>query len=219
MAPEVLSGSYGSKADIFSMGVVLYTLVSGYLPFQGNKAAEVFRKIKTGDFHFNHVEFNTVSDECKDLIRKLLTTNEKQRLTGQQALKHPWFNILVSDKGVAAGEIKIEVVNRLKNFKGVSTFKKAAMNLIVKTASEDDVRDLKAQFQAIDTDGTGMIQAQELQDILVRKQMNMSDNEVREIISQMDYHNNQKINYTEFLAATLDVKNFLTDSKLKALFQ
>lgn len=189
MAPEVLNGSYGSKADIFSLGVVLYTLVSGYLPFQGNKAAEVFRKIKEGAFHFNHVEFETISDECKDLIRKLLTTNEKQRLTGQQALKHPWFNILDSDK-VDVGEIKIDVVNRLKNFKGVSTFKKAAMNLIVKTASEDDVRDLKAQFQAIDTDGTGMIQAQELQDILVRKQMNMSDHEVNEIISQMDYHNN-----------------------------
>lgn len=93
------------------------------------------------------------------------------------------------------------------------------MNLLVKTASEDDVKDLKIQFQAIDTDGTGLIKASELQDILVKKRMNVSDAEIQEIISQMDYQNNQKINYSEFLAATMDVRNFLTDSKLKAVFQ
>ena len=81
-------------------------------------------------------------------------------------------------------------MNRLRNFKGVSTFKKAAMNLLVKTASEKDVAEMKAAFQAIDTDGTGMILASELQDILVKKRMNVSDAEIREIISQMDYHGN-----------------------------
>ena len=79
------------------------------------------------------------------------------------------------------------------------------MNLIVKTANDDDVRELKIQFQAIDTDGTGMIKASELKDILVRQRLNVSDAEIQEIIGQLDYHNNQKINYSEFLAATMDV--------------
>ena len=48
---------------------------------------------------------------------------------------------------------------RLREYRGVSTFKKAAMNLLVKTATEDEVQDLRAQFQAIDKDGTGMIRA------------------------------------------------------------
>ena len=93
------------------------------------------------------------------------------------------------------------------------------MNLLVKTASEDDVKDLKVQFQAIDTDGTGMILASELTAILKKQDMNVSDADVLEIINQMDYHGNQKINYSEFLAATMDVRNFLTDSRLKAVFQ
>ena len=77
---------------------------------------------------------------------------------------------------------------------------------------------MRAAFQAIDTDGTGMIRAQELHDILMQKRMNVSDAEIREMIDQMDYHNNKKINYSEFLAATIDVRNFLTDDRLKAVF-
>lgn len=63
-----------------------------------------------------------------------------------------------------------------------------------------------------------MIRAKELHDILVEKHMNVSGKEIDAMISQMDYHNNKKINYSEFLAATIDVKNFLTDDRLKAVF-
>ena len=109
MAPEVLDGSYSKKADIWSLGVLLYTLVSGYLPFQGANAAEVFRKIKEAEFHFNHVEFNNVSSECKDLINKLLIINQKKRLSGQDALQHPWFKLqaMASDQPSGAADVKI----------------------------------------------------------------------------------------------------------------
>ena len=48
--------------------------------------------------------------------------------------------------------------------------------------------------------------------------MGISDAEIREMIDEIDYHNNKKINYSEFLAATIDVKLFLTDSRLRAVF-
>jgi len=64
-------------------------------------------------------------------------------------MKHPWFKVLIGNlKGDKGGHVELkishDVISRLKSFKGVSTFKKAAMNLLVKTASEDEVKDLRA---------------------------------------------------------------------------
>ena len=62
MAPEVIEGhSYGVKADMWSIGVLLYIMMSGYLPFNGKSTELVFEKIKAGKFTFDHPEFNSVS--------------------------------------------------------------------------------------------------------------------------------------------------------------
>ena len=92
------------------------------------------------------------------------------------------------------------------------------MNLLIKTASEEEVQQLRAAFQQIDIDGTGLIKANELQEVLLQRRMNVSGQEINDIISQMDYHGNKMINYSEFLAATIDIRNFLTESRLKAVF-
>lgn len=57
MAPEIISGEYGFQVDIWSLGVLLYILVSGYLPFYSEDREEVFDKIRTADYHFEHKEF------------------------------------------------------------------------------------------------------------------------------------------------------------------
>jgi len=82
MAPEVIQGAYGKQSDLWSLGVILYTLVSGYLPFQGDSQAIVFQKIVALNYHFDHNEFSSISPDCKDLIQKLLVLNPEHRLTG-----------------------------------------------------------------------------------------------------------------------------------------
>ena len=57
------------------------------------------------------------------------------------------------------------------------------MNLLIKTASEEEVQQLRAAFQQIDIDGTGLIKANELQEILLQRRMNGSGQEINDIIS------------------------------------
>ena len=66
---------------MWSLGVLLYVFMSGYLPFQGKNRSEIFGKITGGKFHFKHKEFETCSDNVIDLIKKLLTVDPKDRLT------------------------------------------------------------------------------------------------------------------------------------------
>jgi calcium-dependent protein kinase len=109
MAPEVLNGNYDSKVDTWSLGVLLYVFMSGYLPFQGENRNDVFYKILNGKYHFNHPEFNDCSPEVKDLIQKLLVVDPKKRLSAGEALKHKWFHV-TTDQPIA---FNIHVLKRL----------------------------------------------------------------------------------------------------------
>ena len=85
------------------------------------------------------------------------------------------------------------------------------MNILVKMMAEDEVAELREQFHAIDTDGTGMILASELADILKKKDMKADKADIEQIIKEVDYYGNGKINYSEFLVATMNVQTFLTE--------
>jgi len=86
IAPEVLKGDYGLECDIWSLGVVLYMILSGKYPFDGSGRAEVFAKIQSGVFEFPQSVFAKVSEDCKDLIRKMITVDRKKRLTADKCV-------------------------------------------------------------------------------------------------------------------------------------
>jgi calcium-dependent protein kinase len=72
IAPEVLKGNYNDKCDVWSLGVIMYILLSGYLPFGGTGAAAVFEKVLEGKISFSQKEWKKVSDEAIDLIKNML---------------------------------------------------------------------------------------------------------------------------------------------------
>jgi calcium-dependent protein kinase len=92
MAPEVIQGNYSNSCDMWSIGCILYLMLSGYPPFDGESQEEIFESILEGKFDFDDEEWDGVSDEAKDLISQLLI-NENDRLTAKQALKHPWIKM------------------------------------------------------------------------------------------------------------------------------
>jgi calcium-dependent protein kinase len=134
-----------------------------------------------------------------------------------EALEHGWFKTKTSGSG---SDVKIsgQVLQRLASFRGTSKLKKAAMNMLVKMADQSTIEDLRLQFVALDKDKSGMINADELKLALKQSSVDIPEQNVDKIIDEVDYFGNGKINYTEFLVATLDVKSFLDRTKLEAIF-
>ena len=90
LAPEVIEGTYSEKCDVWSLGVILFILLSGVPPFAGNSDEEVVQSIKKGHFAFDDPCWQDVSNQCKDLILSMLS-KESVRPSAAQAFQHPWF--------------------------------------------------------------------------------------------------------------------------------
>jgi serine/threonine protein kinase len=91
IAPEIYCGkSYRFEVDMFSFGVLLFRLLSGERPFP-NANSQILRRM-TLEYCYNVIgsAWENVSDTAKDLVRKLLI-NRNERLTAEEALRHPWF--------------------------------------------------------------------------------------------------------------------------------
>ncbi|CAI9723980.1 b kinase gamma catalytic chain, skeletal muscle heart isoform-like isoform X2 [Octopus vulgaris] len=99
LAPEVLQVSmnelapgYREEVDMWAVGVIMYTLLSGSPPFWHRKQIYMLRSIMEGNYQFNSTEWNDVGNLPKDLISKLLVVDPKKRLTAKEALQHPFLN-------------------------------------------------------------------------------------------------------------------------------
>eukprot|EP00976_Prorocentrum_cordatum_P051551 1040838-Prorocentrum_minimum.AAC.1 len=94
VAPEILTAQqgvkYGKEVDLWSAGVILFMLLSGYPPFYDENEPMLFRKIQKAHFEFDDPVWEEVSDQAKNLIAQLLTADPRTRLTATQALAHPW---------------------------------------------------------------------------------------------------------------------------------
>ncbi|XP_054854254.1 tribbles homolog 2 isoform X2 [Eublepharis macularius] len=111
VSPEILNtnGSYSGKAaDVWSLGVMLYTMLVGRYPFHDIEPSSLFSKIRRGQFSIPE----TLSPKAKCLIRSILRREPSERLTSQEILDHPWFStdFNVSNSGYGAKEVTDQLV-------------------------------------------------------------------------------------------------------------
>ncbi|CAI9738530.1 serine serine/threonine-protein kinase 33-like [Octopus vulgaris] len=98
MAPEIAENkNYSQQCDVWALGIITYQLLCGYTPFYANDEKELIKKIKIGKIVFNSPEWDNVSSEAKDFVKKLLHVDPSHRLTAFEASHHPWLTGIKDD--------------------------------------------------------------------------------------------------------------------------
>lgn len=91
MAPEIFEGcGYGTKADMWSVGCVLYILLCGYPPFADNDEEKLMQSIQSEDFELDSAAWSSITEDAKDTVRRLLTKDPDQRLSAKDFLAIDW---------------------------------------------------------------------------------------------------------------------------------
>ena len=157
MAPEMVRGNFNYASDVWSIGVILFIMVTGKQPFRGKSKEEVFEKIKRGSYDKNTLNRAKCSKEVKDLIKKMLVTEHSKRITVESALDHIWFKQFENNKNINL-VVDQEIIESLKQFQYQNIFQKEIRFYLAKLCSDKEIIKLKQAFLAIDKDNSGEIE-------------------------------------------------------------
>ncbi|GIQ87685.1 calcium/calmodulin-dependent/calcium-dependent protein kinase, partial [Kipferlia bialata] len=93
-APEVLlSEPYGTEPDIYSLGVILYVLLVGFPPFDDRDMEKMVADVVRGKWGFPAPYWNDISDEAKDLVKRMMERDPRKRINAVDVMKHPWMKV------------------------------------------------------------------------------------------------------------------------------
>jgi len=222
IAPEVLSMDYNEKCDVWSCGVIMYILLSGYPPFGGKNDEEILAKVRTGRFNFAHAEFKSVSDEAKTLIRKMLVMNTTQRVSAAEALRDPWIQTYRQKARLLPQDNQVlDSLEKLKVFRAETKLKQAVLTFIAsQIVADGETKHMKEVFKSIDTDGNGRLSKEEL---IAAYSQSMPEEEARAtveaVMSKVDADKNGFIDYSEFCLATTSEKVLLSKGNMESAFR
>ncbi|KAK6588446.1 calcium-dependent kinase [Cryptosporidium xiaoi] len=225
VAPEVLNGSYSKSCDLWSAGVILFILLCGYPPFHGKDNVEILRKVRIGKFSFEHNSWRYISDSAKDLIRRLLTIDPNKRINAHDALNHPWIRSLITtpntnEIALFTNDVCDSLLTKFRDFQRQSKLKKLALTCVAYHLNDADIGALHKLFTNLDINGDGVLTISEIRNAL-HQIYNSSQlgNDIDNLLMELDTDGNGRIDYTEFIAASIDHKLYEQESLCRAAFK
>ena len=177
LAPEVLTARYGKECDVWSLGVILYYILSGHLPFEGASLAATFHKVSQAEFDFSGHEWDEYSSDVKDLISRMLVVDPGHRITLPTALRHKWLCSYQSSRRSSV-EIPHSVLSMLHKYRPPAKLQGEAMKVMVKHLSAKDIEGLDRAFKALDKDSTGFITRANLEKAMFKSGLKLAPSEL-----------------------------------------
>ena len=220
MSPEMVDGKGTYVSDIWSVGVVVYQMVTGKLPFDGGENDEnqiLYEHIKNDEYNKEKLNNVECSEDVKDFIDKALQKDIKKRMTVQEALNHPWikkFNVNSLDPSL----LNENTIQLLLNFSKKPALQKEIYYFLAKISNENDIAIYKNIFNFFDMNNKGGLSKNDLKEGLEKNKIDIDEDTLDIIFDGLDFHNNGKIYYSEFLAAMVSSKDFNKEEKIISVF-
>ena len=165
IAPEVLNKNYNEKCDIWSAGVVLYVMLTGNFPFVGKTSQKLFENIKTGKYKTSGKEWEAISKEGKELIRKMLELDSNKRISASECLKAKFFSILETQEEMP--DLLPSVFTNIFKLNAREKIQQATIGIIVHNIQQNDqIEKLKDIFELLDINKDGQLTYSEIKQAL-----------------------------------------------------
>lgn len=189
----------------------------GKPPFVGNNEQEIFTKSSRGVFNFSDRKWKSISQEAKDLICKMLNQDLSKRFTATEAFNHPWVQNSIN-RTINTGLISPKVLKNLSLFRANTMLQQAALSYIASNMmSGQEIKELREAFIVLDIDGDGQLTQEELKrgfgNITISTCLELED-----VLKSCDIDMNGMIDYSEFITATLDWQQHLSQDVLEKAF-
>ena len=199
LSPELIRGQMIKELDEWACGVLMYYLLAGHPPFDGKTEDEIFDAIQNQPLDLNIEELKNVSNECKDLISKLLERDVNKRIKAKNALEHSFFKSGIKMKKIIGGMenkqtekvlntwIRLQKTHKQSN-KNVGVFKKAviaymAFNFIEK----EEEKKMKNLFHKLaDGNNKFLITKENFSKTIREVTNNYSEEEINDLFNKLD---------------------------------
>jgi len=221
VAPEVLKKEYNEKCDIWSCGVIMFFLLCGHPPFMGSTEKRILERVLLGHFDFDESEWAGITPGAKELIRKMLEYEPSKRISAEEALNDRWFTEILGRKEIKNHDQAAKNLKSIQKFRAEKKIQEAIWIFMVSFfSSKDDRSKLLETFKALDKDKNGTLSREEIKEGFREiTGVDRTDEEIDDIMQKMDQNESGNIDYSEFVALTIDQMHLLSKSKLEAAFK
>jgi calcium-dependent protein kinase len=182
VAPEVLKGSYDFACDVWSLGVILYIMLCGYPPFEGDNNKEIFKRVLQQKLEFDPDEWGDISNEAKDLLEKMLHKDPLKRISAIDAMNHKWFAISHGERQITDKKIFM----RIKELRVQQRLQVEALTFLVNNVNKEiDFKSLREAFRTLDKKNTGLLSIHEIKEAF--REAKIPEEDLEDIFRKLDH--------------------------------
>jgi len=219
-SPEVVKNLYDEKSDEWSCGILMYILLTGNVPFEGETEIEIFDNIKKYNINFNTGELKNVSNNCMNLLKRLLDPKKKNRITAFEALKHPFFTDKLNPMKILTQH---KDLNILKKFLQLERYPSILHKVVVaylcfNFIDIEEEKKLSELFRFLDQKNRNKLDYEDFRIGFIEANIIVSHDDLKKFMKLLDTDGSKLIEYQEFLRALCDKDMLFKDENLKAVF-